>query len=145
VRLRFQIGSDGFLGAPGWSIGELRFEQVVNQPFTVYVHQPWACGAVAVEPGAALPSELGLALAGRNPGVGAASLELALPAAGRVSLAVHDAAGRRVTQLVDHEMPAGRHTLRWDRSSSGEKIRAGVYFARLVAGGHAIVRRVVML
>jgi hypothetical protein len=65
-----------------------------------------------------------------NPGVGRTTFSFALPQPGRVRLEVYDAAGRRVATLVDGEVLAGPHEVRWSTP-----VRAGVYFARLDAPG----------
>jgi hypothetical protein len=51
-----------------------------------------------------------------------------LPDAGQVQLEVTDLLGRSVALLLDDRVPAGRHEVRWDASSSA----AGVYLSRLV-------------
>ena len=63
------------------------------------------------------------------------SFELLGPA--RVDLAVFDAAGRRVRDLVaGRSLSAGRHRFRWDgRSDTGRFVAAGVYLYRVDAGG----------
>lgn len=58
-------------------------------------------------------------------------LAYALPEAGRVRLGVFDALGRAVTVLVDGHRPPGRYEATFDAS----RLPAGVYVARLDAGG----------
>ena len=72
-----------------------------------------------------------LALAGPHPARGAVALRVTLPAAGDVRLVVLDALGRRVASLADGARGAGDHVVRWDAS----RVAAGLYVARLVAGG----------
>lgn len=74
-----------------------------------------------------------------NPGRGQTSFAFALPFAGHARLTVLDAAGRIVTTLVDGDLAAGLHELRWSAS-----VRPGMYFARLEApGGVRRIARVV--
>jgi subtilisin family serine protease len=69
-----------------------------------------------------------------------------LPSAGRVDLAVYDAAGRRVRELVSGERPAGPHAARWDgRGDGGARLLSGVYFLRLARGGEVVTRAAVLL
>lgn len=97
-------------------------------------------------PPAAAPRTAALALASRNPAAGGATLRCTLPRAGRVTLAIHDAAGRAVRVLDGGERPAGVHELAWDgRDASGAPVAPGVYLARLAAGGAFAVARVVVL
>jgi len=67
--------------------------------------------------------------------------------AGRVTLAVHDAAGRRVKTLVNQDLPARRgHLVMWDGlDESGRRVASGVYFARLVAADLTATRKLVLL
>jgi len=75
-----------------------------------------------------------------------AEIAYVLPVAGRVTLAVFGADGRRVVQLLDHEVEAGRHTLAWNgRGDSGQPLPAGVYYAALDCAGQTRVKRIVML
>ncbi len=93
-------------------------------------------------PGEAPPSALAFARPTPNPARGAVALRYDLPRAMRVRLAVFDAAGRRVRSLADALQPAGRYTLRWDlRDADGGATGAGLYFARLEAGGEVLVQR----
>ena len=60
------------------------------------------------------------------------TLTLALPQAGRATLAVYDARGRRVATLLDGELPAGEREVAWDgRDGAGRAAAAGVYYVRL--------------
>ncbi len=63
---------------------------------------------------------------------------------GDASLAVYAVDGRRVTTLAAGAGP-GEHTLAWDlRGAGGARVSAGLYFARLELGGHAVVRKLVV-
>ena len=81
------------------------------------------------------------------PSSGRVNLSYTLPRAGRVSLTIHDAAGRVVRRLVNGVFePAGPHATVWDgRSDSGADAASGVYLARLVVDGEALQHRIPML
>lgn len=68
-----------------------------------------------------------------NPMVEAAALRYSLGRGGRVSLAIHDIAGRTVRTLASADwQEAGPHQLAWDgRDASGARVRPGVYSAVL--------------
>jgi hypothetical protein len=81
-----------------------------------------------------------------NPARGGTRLRFVLPARAEVSLAIYDAAGRRVRGLAAGAYPAGPHALSWDgRDDRGGRCSAGLYFARLAAGGAAHATRIVLV
>ncbi|MBF0428468.1 MAG: M36 family metallopeptidase, partial [Magnetococcales bacterium] len=43
VRIRFRVGSDLFEGGKGWTIGNIRFENITNLPFTAVVANSGSC------------------------------------------------------------------------------------------------------
>ena len=101
--------------------------------------------AVVGAPLAATPSGSALVLEAPrpNPSTSAVRLAFTLPRESRVSLAVYDVAGRRVRELLSEVRAAGRHEVTWDgRDASGRAASAGVYFARLEAGGEARATRI---
>ena len=79
-----------------------------------------------------------------NPALHGTVLAYSLPRAGRVTLAVFDATGRRVRTVFDAERPAGTGQVRWDATNeAGARVRAGAYFARLALDGtQAVTRKV---
>lgn len=60
---------------------------------------------------------------------------------GYVSLKVYDVLGREVATLVDGREGIGAHSVVFN----GSKFASGVYFCRLVAGGHIITKRMLLL
>jgi hypothetical protein len=102
-------------------------------------------GAVDV-PGAALPREVFLAAPAPNPARAGALVRFGLPRAGRVTLAVHDAQGRRVRMLEAGTLPAGEHTQRWDGTDdAGRALPAGLYLVRFEVGDRVLTRRLAVL
>lgn len=86
-------------------------------------------GPVAVGDGAAI---LALSSPAPNPAHGAALLRFSLPFAGTARLDLVDIAGRRVWG-VEGVFTAGAHTWHWRGSDAqGGRVRAGLYFVRLV-------------
>jgi aminopeptidase N len=64
-----------------------------------------------------------------NPAPAAASIRFAVPVAGPVSLNVVDLHGRRMAELVRESLPAGDHTVSWNRRmTTGAEAPAGIYF-----------------
>jgi len=84
---------------------------------------------------AAVPALLSPVQAFPNPFNPSTTVDFRLEAAARTMVTIHDAAGRTVRTLVDAELPAGPHALRWDGADDrGAPAAAGVYFARAAAG-----------
>jgi len=107
-------------GTHGRSAFTLDLGAAVDAPVTV----AGAGGAIRLSPPRPNPMRDGTTLA------------FSLPAAGRVTLAIHDVTGRRVRVLADGDLAAGRHEAAWDgRDDAGTAVATGVYFARLTAGG----------
>jgi len=89
-------------------------------------------------------AELPLALPFPNPSRGDLSFTLTLAVDGPASLAIYDAAGRRVRSLFAGTLPAGSRAFEWDgRGEAGQAVAGGLYFLRLEAAGRLMVRRVV--
>lgn len=86
--------------------------------------------------GGGLP-RLGLGLrAAPNPFNPVTRVELSLPAAGAVDVAVYDLAGRRLRTLCQGQRPAGRQSLTWDgRDDGGRGLPSGVYLVRALGAG----------
>jgi len=81
-----------------------------------------------------------------NPAVGAVRISANVTKPGNYSLAVYDAAGRRVVSLFQGRLEPGQRFWTWDRNSQGRtREPAGTYFVRLVGPGLSTVRRLVLL
>ncbi len=65
-------------------------------------------------------------------------IDYALPEAGHVLIRVFDLSGRKVAELQNHNLPAGRHSV----SFSGESLSSGIYFMQLNFNGRdvAVIR-----
>lgn len=87
-----------------------------------------------------------LASAAPNPFQTATALGFSLPQSGKVSLKIYDLSGRLVRTLQNGPLTAGRHVRVWDRrGDDGNRMRAGVYFARLESSGKALSNKLVMI
>jgi hypothetical protein len=81
-----------------------------------------------------------------NPFGSFTEISFSLAHAGPAELRIYDANGSLVTTIVREVMDAGAHVARWTGSTDrGHRAAAGVYFARLTAGGRTLTRRIVML
>ncbi|MCK6561945.1 T9SS type A sorting domain-containing protein, partial [bacterium] len=95
---------------------------------------------------APIPEQYGLSQDYPNPFNPETTIEYQVPQAGRVSLKVYNLLGHEIRTLVDQDMPAGYHRVKWDgRSESGQKLESGVYLYRLRAGEFAETRKTLLL
>jgi hypothetical protein len=143
VRIRFRIASDVGVGASGWDIASLTFNNLTNQPFFDIGSNAVDCTPLAVDPG--LPTAVAFAVTGANPAMGSAHFRYALPSAARVDVSIYDVSGRRVATLAGGEQTAGWHVAAWTVNDDGSAPSSGVYFARFTTNGRAFNSRVVMM
>lgn len=81
-----------------------------------------------------------------NPTSGETQLTLTLPADCAVKAELFDASGRLVRTLWCGKMPAGINRVAWDgRERDGNRVAAGRYWARIVAGGFTLRRSLTIL
>jgi flagellar hook assembly protein FlgD len=63
-----------------------------------------------------------------------------------VNLALYDAAGRTVRQLVYSSKNPGQYSALWDgKNNSGLYVSAGIYFLRLEAGELSGTKRIIIV
>jgi hypothetical protein len=75
-----------------------------------------------------------------------ATLRFVLPAATDVRLAIYDATGRLVREMGGGRREGGAHAETWDLcDAGGHAVGAGLFFARLEAGGRALTRRIAVV
>jgi hypothetical protein len=84
-------------------------------------------------------------VAGPNPSHGLTMLRYVLTDETDVDLVVLDASGRQVRALVGARVPAGTHSIAWDRrAESGKLLPSGVYFCRMVAGRFQTIKKLIV-
>jgi hypothetical protein len=76
-----------------------------------------------------------------NPFNPATMIELAVPAAGSVTLTVFDLLGREVATLLNEQKTPGRYNVRFDAGH----LASGTYIYRLKANGHTLTRKMMIL
>jgi hypothetical protein len=81
-----------------------------------------------------------------NPFTNRTNVAFSLARSGPVEIGIYDAAGRRVTTLLDGVRAAGTHRTEWNgRDAGGAAAASGVYFVRLVSEGRTQTTRVIHL
>jgi hypothetical protein len=81
-----------------------------------------------------------------NPFNPSTTIAFNVPATGKASLKIYNAAGQLVRSLIDGKVEAGYHTVVWNgRNDSNELTASGVYFYVLKAGDKTATRKMIML
>ncbi len=158
---RLYRGLPGFTPSPANRVAEL-----ATTSYADAAGQPWAYKLTAVdahgnESVATALTPLGTVDAGDAPlavdflaspmpnpvrGEGGATLRFGLARAGRVSLALYDAQGRRVRVIVSGERAAGEHTVRLDgRGEGGARLAPGLYLVRYESGRRSMTARMAVI
>lgn len=81
-----------------------------------------------------------------NPFNPATAIRYYLPESCRVTLDIFDAAGKRITCLVDRMEGPGHHAITWNGlDDTGNTVSSGLYLYRLTAGKETIAKKMVLL
>ncbi len=135
--LRGTARADGFTGATpnnGWGYGKLDILSLLSMTPT------------AAEFADAPRSRFTLSNAAPNPFNPSTSVTLELSRRARVSVDVHDVAGRHVRRLVAEDLSAGEHRIAWDgRDDRGSIVTSGVYYVVTSMEGGRAARKVILL
>jgi hypothetical protein len=101
------------------------------------------CNKVAITDNS-IPLHFAVDTAVPNPFQGSTRIQLALPEARFVRAQVFDVAGRRVAELMNRRMEAGRWDISWDgRRNDGSATGAGIYLIRIQAGVDIVTRKAI--
>ncbi|MDZ7340858.1 MAG: T9SS type A sorting domain-containing protein [candidate division KSB1 bacterium] len=69
-----------------------------------------------------------------------------LPEACHVTLKIYNLLGQQIKTLVDHDAPAGSHTVRWDgKDQHGHNLASGIYLYRLEAGSYVASNKLALV
>jgi len=61
-------------------------------------------------------------------------------------LKIYNVLGQRIVTLIDEQQPAGYYTVIWDgRNALGEKVGAGIYLCRMLAGEFVKTQKMTLL
>jgi hypothetical protein len=158
--------ADGLVVGWHWDFGDGAIASGVRRPVHVYVTPGRYTARLTVsdEDGAAASASVVVLVTGASdvtegavarvllrrarpsPFTGSTTLSFVLPAAGPVSLAIHDVRGALVRTLVRGVLGAGEQASVWDGlGDDGQRARAGVYFCRLTAPGTDLSTRMLLL
>ncbi len=88
-----------------------------------------------------LPTEFSLSQNFPNPFNPITVISFALPEASEVKLEIYNIVGQKVATLVDGQLEAGEHIVRWD----GRDVASGVYLYRLEVGEFVETKKMILL
>jgi hypothetical protein len=92
------------------------------------------------------PTEYDLKQNFPNPFNPTTTIKFALPRHTHAKLTVYDLLGRQVAALLDRDLPAGTHRVRWDgQSDSGSPLASGIYFYRLTYDHGSLSKKMLLL
>lgn len=95
---------------------------------------------------AMLPDEFGLADNYPNPFNPVTRIRFQLPKAAHVTMKVYNILGQEVRTLVNKDMSAGFHFIRWDGTNSlGKRVSSGVYIYRIQAGDFKMSKKMTLI
>ena len=101
---------------------------------------------VAESRGEALPTGFALGQNAPNPFNSSTVIRFALAESGELELAVYNAVGQQVAELVRGFREAGEYRVHWDgRDGDGRPLASGMYVYRLCSGDRAEARRMLLL
>ncbi|MBN1423888.1 T9SS type A sorting domain-containing protein, partial [Candidatus Fermentibacteria bacterium] len=128
---RYYLRVDGYLG--------------VTSSYTLTV-TGGVGAALAFSPPKPMPLAFELYQNAPNPLTDETTIRFDLPQKSMVRLCVYDMTGREVARIVDRTLDGGCHAVSWDRRDShGMPVASGSYLLRIVAGGEAATRRMIVL
>jgi hypothetical protein len=102
-----------------------------DEPFAIQITRGAITTSLAWE-GSEIPQGLELRQNFPNPFNPETTISFGLPETGRVELVIYDMMGREVSRLVDGNLDAGWHQIRWDAS----RLASGTYIYRIQTAGN---------
>jgi aminopeptidase N len=112
-----------------------------NWMLEVHSEIPWAVDEESV-----VPVEFSLQPTYPNPFNSSTVIRYSVPRVCRTEMAVFNVLGQKVATLVDGEVRAGEHRIRWDgRDANGIDVASGVYMIGMRAPGFQRVQKVILL
>lgn len=103
-------------------------------------------GTLDVEDEVAVPLAFSLEHNYPNPFNPSTAIQFALPKSSHVKMTVYNSAGQLVRTLIDKDMSAAHHTVRWDGTNDGgQSVSSGVYFYRIEADSYDNTKRMMLL
>ncbi|MCG8608526.1 choice-of-anchor J domain-containing protein, partial [bacterium] len=102
--------------------------------------------SVADDPDLQIPTEFALRQNHPNPFNPKTSISYRIPKAGHIRLVIYNVLGEKVRSLVDEQIPAGKHHIKWDaRNDAGQQVSNGVYVYQMTSGEFVETKKMILL
>ncbi len=93
-----------------------------------------------------IPTRFQLAQNYPNPFNATTTISFSLPEQASVSLIIFDPLGRRVSTLLDDDLPAGSYQMNWTgKNQFGTDMPSGVYFYQLIANQFSATKKLILI
>jgi hypothetical protein len=74
------------------------------------------------------------------------AINFSLKESGKVRINIYNLKGQLVRQLVDTELPAGRHQIVWNgKDNQGRSVSSGIYLYRMEAKGYTNTKKMMLM
>ena len=92
-----------------------------------------------------IPNELELLPNYPNPFNPSTHIMFSIPKDQHTQVIIFDILGKKVRELVNGTMPAGRHTITWNgRDDSGKQVASGIYFYILETPSQRLTKKMIL-
>ncbi len=88
-----------------------------------------------------IPENYALHQAFSNPFNPVTTIQYDIPEAGQINIAIYDMLGREMTQLVNTNIDAGYHSVKWDATSYA----SGAYFVKMTSGDFTQTQKIMLV
>jgi flagellar hook assembly protein FlgD len=83
---------------------------------------------------------------GPNPFQTNTTITFSLTLKSRIDLSIYDLRGQQLRSLLFSTLSAGSYTIKWDAyDASGNKVPAGIYFLRVLAGSSIRTKNLILI
>jgi len=119
------------------------FQPPFGNDGVLYIRNSNPTGA---SPSGSPPKALVLGKPSPNPANPVTRIPYELPAASLVRIEIYDPAGRRVAELLNRVVSAGRWEVTWDgRDLHGARVPSGMWLVRMTAAGRALTQKILIV
>jgi len=98
------------------------------------------------DPDEGMPTEFSVDQNYPNPFNPTTTIRINLPETSFVSAKVYDMLGREVRSLLNDELSAGTHSIKWySEDNYGRKVSSGAYIYRVIAGSNVVTKKMLLI